>query len=267
MAVIMAVCGLGLRKTRSRQDHSIARGASVLTFDDQGRARFAGALDMVATSMSDSAAIKIPTATELTTSDSFDITQQRGVMAPMGVLGESIWDPVGFCNDCDLATFRQYRAAELKHGRVCMMATLGLIVQASGTRFNFAYPYESEYSLEWAPSGIGVFSEYGPQCAWFGVLVLLAGFVELCYWRQDDDAAPGDFGDFAKFGQQWYDGAESNPAIAKQFEDSELAHGRLAMFAFTGTAVAEYFTGYTAFEQWTHAGDAWAKTMSLTMFP
>jgi hypothetical protein len=279
MAAIMVACGLGLRKTRARQDHSVARRAGVISYDDQGRARFAravetalaGAVETVAASMPepdtkiDTAIIK--TAKQLTTSNSFDITQQRGVMAPMGVPGESYWDPVGFCDDCDLATFRQYRAAELKHGRVCMMATLGLIVQASGTRFNFAWPYESQYSLENAPSGIGVFSEYGPQAAWFGVLILLAGFVEVCLWRQEDDAAPGDFGDFAKFAEQWYQGADSNPQIAKQFEDSELAHGRLAMFAFTGTVVAEYVTGYTAFEQWAHAGEAYEKSMSITVFP
>merc|ERR1712078_763279 len=42
-----------------------------------------------------------------------------GVSAPFG-----FWDPAGFSKDRKLGAFR---AAELKHGRVCMIAFLGMV--------------------------------------------------------------------------------------------------------------------------------------------
>merc|ERR1711948_140624 len=48
---------------------------------------------------------------------------ELGVQAPVGY-----WDPVGFAADGDADTFKRRREVELKHGRVCMFATLGYIV-------------------------------------------------------------------------------------------------------------------------------------------
>ena len=45
-------------------------------------------------------------------------------MAPLGY-----FDPAGLCKKGDEATFRQLRAAELKHGRVAMMAAVGAVAQ------------------------------------------------------------------------------------------------------------------------------------------
>ena len=36
------------------------------------------------------------------------------------------WDPVGFTSDGDVASFKRRRSVELKHGRISMMATMGL---------------------------------------------------------------------------------------------------------------------------------------------
>merc|ERR1719210_21849 len=49
---------------------------------------------------------------------------QLGAMAPLGY-----FDPVGFSNVGDEAGFRNLRAAEIKHGRVAMLAALGAVVQ------------------------------------------------------------------------------------------------------------------------------------------
>ena len=40
-----------------------------------------------------------------------------------------IFDPLGLAKGKDDATLGWYRAAELKHGRVCMLASVGYIVQ------------------------------------------------------------------------------------------------------------------------------------------
>ena len=47
---------------------------------------------------------------------------EPGVIAPTG-----FWDPFGLANDIDEETFTKYRTAELKHGRVSMLAVTGLI--------------------------------------------------------------------------------------------------------------------------------------------
>merc|ERR1719486_1213246 len=54
----------------------------------------------------------------------FDPAKQLGAMAPMGY-----FDPLGFSKVGDEAGFRNLRAAELKHGRVAMMAAVGGVAQ------------------------------------------------------------------------------------------------------------------------------------------
>merc|ERR1712224_1186878 len=46
-----------------------------------------------------------------------------GVTAPMG-----FFDPLGFSTDCPAGKLLFYREVELKHGRVCMLASLGILV-------------------------------------------------------------------------------------------------------------------------------------------
>merc|ERR1719160_1280095 len=48
---------------------------------------------------------------------------QAGQLAPMG-----FWDPAGLSADLDEGKILFYREAELKHGRVCMLAALGFLV-------------------------------------------------------------------------------------------------------------------------------------------
>ena len=40
-----------------------------------------------------------------------------------------LFDPLNFGKNCPPAQMQWYRAAELKHGRVCMLAALGQITQ------------------------------------------------------------------------------------------------------------------------------------------
>merc|ERR1712187_1032935 len=49
--------------------------------------------------------------------------EMAGATAPLG-----FWDPLGFSTECSAGRLLFYREAELKHGRVGMMATLGLII-------------------------------------------------------------------------------------------------------------------------------------------
>merc|ERR1719324_921849 len=48
-------------------------------------------------------------------------------------IGDVGFDPLGFSNNKRLLPW--YREAELAHGRVCMLATLGFTVQTGGAKF------------------------------------------------------------------------------------------------------------------------------------
>ena len=47
---------------------------------------------------------------------------ELGAQAPLG-----FWDPLGFTSDGDLYSFKRRRSVELKHGRICMLATMGAL--------------------------------------------------------------------------------------------------------------------------------------------
>jgi len=54
----------------------------------------------------------------------------EGAMPPVG-----FFDPWGLATSGSPATLAWYRAAELKHGRVCMAAFVGFLVQSAGIHF------------------------------------------------------------------------------------------------------------------------------------
>jgi len=190
----------------------------------------------------------------------FDVAAQPGVCAPCGEPGVSYWDPAGLARNIDEATFRQYRKAELKHGRVCMLAVTGLLAQHSW-RFNLLYPYRAEagpYDFEGVPSGLAAVGE-NPASGFLGLFVLAAGLIELR--TSDDGREPGDFGDPLKFAD--YYGLNFDVDDRTQWQNFELNHGRLAMIGFLGAAIAEYATDLDAVDQWVRAGAAYERTVVL----
>jgi hypothetical protein len=157
----------------------------------------------------------------------FDKTKQVGALPPL-----NYWDPAGLTTD--EASFRKFRTAEIKHARVAMMASIGLVVQHSN---RFVWVDTS------VPSGVRSLQD--PAAAQgFGVLFLLMGFYELCLWQEDESKAPGDFGDPAGW-------AVSFPGLRYDTElrNKELNNGRFAMFAVIGILVSEANTGLDAVEQ------------------
>merc|ERR1711970_1465918 len=54
----------------------------------------------------------------------FNPAEQVGAIAPLGY-----FDPLGFTKVGDEAGFRKLREQEIKHGRVAMMASIGLVGQ------------------------------------------------------------------------------------------------------------------------------------------
>lgn len=60
-----------------------------------------------------------------------------------------LFDPLGFGRNCPSEQMQWYRAAELKHARVCMLASLGQVVQHF-THWNDASGVFDQSGKPWA---------------------------------------------------------------------------------------------------------------------
>lgn len=180
----------------------------------------------------------------------FDVTMEVGVCEPFGKPGEYVWDPMGETEDMDESKFRWYRQAELKHGRVAMLAIAGLLNQGIW-RFGAVELASFDGGLglapndfESVPNGVAAVTEGSQAAPYLGLVVILAGILELSL--SDDGKEPGDFGDpagilSASGGVGAYDTAWRN---------MEINNGRLAMFGIIGALTAEYVTGMDTYQQW-----------------
>ncbi|CAM9388207.1 unnamed protein product [Choristocarpus tenellus] len=145
-----------------------------------------------------------------------------------------LWDPLGFSTD-EPSLFRR-RAVELKHGRVSMLAVVGVIVQSF---VHLPHPLFSN------PLPLAAFIDIWKEAAPAVMLVLvLIGVLELTVGKQDYvDMAPGELGGF---------GSIAKPVDFREWDKvqlAELKHGRLAMIAILGMLVQEQVTGEGPVEQ------------------
>merc|ERR1719343_1264309 len=151
----------------------------------------------------------------------FEPAEQVGAVAPLGY-----FDPLGFTKTGDEGGFRKMREAELKHGRVAMMASVGLV----GQHF-IKFPF-----FEKTPAGLGAMYSGEGVLGFFGLFVL-SGVLELA-WRPREDREPGNFGD--PFGVKMYDDETRN---------KEISNGRFAMICVLGIFAAEMASGKDAMQQ------------------
>jgi light-harvesting complex I chlorophyll a/b binding protein 1 len=114
------------------------------------------------------------------------------------------------------------RWAEIKHGRVCMLAIVGMVVQEAGLhlpgdQFTNTDPFGAISSVGFAGN----------------LQVLLAiGIIEGSNFKKHyGDGTPGDIG--------WGASQLTKLTPEKQMvrQEQEVVHGRLAMIAFTGALV------------------------------
>jgi len=143
---------------------------------------------------------------------------------------EAGFDPLYLSDFFDIKWLRE---AELKHGRICMLATTGIIVQEL-----IGLPNYPGYN----PNPVEAFSSVPPE----GLLQILFFII----WLEnlghkgkffmtnafEDGRAPGDLGfDPLKFGE--------NAATRPRLEMAELKNGRLAMLGFAGMIHQTFVTG------------------------
>merc|ERR1711948_225721 len=141
--------------------------------------------------------------------------------APVG-----FFDPLGFTSQGDEAGFRSLREAELKHGRVAMVASVGLIAQH----------FVKLPGYEHVPSGLAAVTT-GQASLGFLAIVIASGVFELG-WRTDPFMEAGTFGD--PFGLKIY---------KENLYNKELSNGRFAMVSVLGILTAELATGRDAVQQ------------------
>eukprot|EP00929_Paragymnodinium_shiwhaense_P006075 TRINITY_DN10889_c0_g2_i11.p1 TRINITY_DN10889_c0_g2~~TRINITY_DN10889_c0_g2_i11.p1 ORF type:complete len:308 (+),score=76.41 TRINITY_DN10889_c0_g2_i11:136-924(+) len=156
----------------------------------------------------------------------FDPTDQVGVTAPLGY-----FDPLGFCPPGDEENWRRLRAAEVKHGRVAMLACAGSIIQhwvrIPGLGFEDAEP--------------GITALWKDPTVYPSLILILAcGVIEALIWTEPTDwrRQPGDFEDPLGLG-----------VFDEETFNRELNNGRLAMFTSLGIIANELVTGNDAIEQ------------------
>jgi len=129
----------------------------------------------------------------------------------------------------DLVPIKWSREAELKHGRICMLAVVGWVAVDLGFRVPFAPEVNSLLAHDAAV-------EKGPMLGLFGIIAVLevcAGIPKVFQLLNDPDAAaPGDY----KFNPL-------NIKASTDMQEKELNNGRLAMMAFSGIVTQASMTG------------------------
>jgi len=144
--------------------------------------------------------------------------EMAGVTGPLG-----FWDPLGLTTDIDDGRLYLYREIELKHSRVAMLASLGIIVSEKFHPFFGDEPFVSAAVSHHSPLMVEKF--------WPAAFVAIA--VAELFYAQDPDKAAGDLG---------YDPLGWKPTDdkgLKEMQTKELNNGRLAMLGTLGMLVQE----------------------------
>jgi len=185
----------------------------------------------------------------------FDPATEAGVQDPVG-----FWDPLGFSDDKDEATFKRRRAVEIKHGRICMYATIGYMVPEYFKFPGYLSPSEG-IKFEDVPNGLGALSKV-PLAGWLQIFAF-AGVIETTGFFSGSstaigfmkdstmDGTPGDYG----IGFPNFIGTVEDPEAKKSKLAAELANGRLAMVAIIGMFFQDGLTG-SAWGDWSTYTDS-----------
>merc|ERR1719436_2281632 len=150
-----------------------------------------------------------------------------GVTEPLG-----FWDPAGFSKSGDIAA---YRRAEIKHGRVCMQASLGIIVA------DLYHPFFDAWGDgAFVSATASHFTATATQNFWPAFWLMTASH-ELATTFADYDGKEELFG----VGPFWdpLGLKPEDPEALREMENKELNNGRLAMFAAAGAIAQELLTG------------------------
>jgi hypothetical protein len=166
---------------------------------------------------------------------------QVGAFAPF-----SYWDPLSLSAEASAGTLAYYREAELKHGRVCMLASLGIYV---GESYHPLFGGNIDGPAALAPAQLDLALFWPALIVACGAIEAITGFGRAADTDSQGitpelkpDVVPGDFG-FDPLGlANTREKLGWGPSF-RQYQDRELAHGRLAMIGTLGMIAQEIFLG------------------------
>merc|ERR1712216_494996 len=160
-----------------------------------------------------------------------DFSGLPGVLPPLGY-----FDPAGFATDIDKNKLLFYREAEIKHGRICMSASLGFLV---AERFHPVFGGAID-----VPS---VAAGKDPRLLPFwAAIFLISGGVESQSFDRASYGTDGELADGVEAGDIGYDPLgllPSDPEELEEIQNKEILNGRFAMISLTGMIVEELVTG------------------------
>jgi len=151
-----------------------------------------------------------------------------------------IFDPLGL--GADEASLYRRRCVEIKHGRICMVAFLGMTVGPN----DLVQPSHALLSpsldihFDDIPGGIAAIDAV-PAAGWAQIIALV-GAHELTINKQDYTKVPGEIPTFLGFKPE-------DPVEFKSKQLKELKNGRLAMIAVLGELMAQQVSGMGTYEQ------------------
>jgi len=126
-----------------------------------------------------------------------------------------------------------FREAEIKHGRVCMLASVGLVVsefyKVPGINAEGLSPMDAHNTLIAGPMQ--------QLLVWIGLTEAVCG-IPACIALMNGEREPGDF----QFGMIF--APEPGSDAFKRRQLSELKNGRLAMVGFSGMVTQAVLTGH-----------------------
>ena len=165
-----------------------------------------------------------------------------GALPPTGY-----FDPIGFSrNGITLNEIKRNREAEIMHGRVAMMASVGYLVGESfGGPFGLTGPANDQ--LQQVP--LPAFALFTAAIAAAELRRAQIGWVEpnlgswtTTLWKLRDNYYPGDLG-FDPLGLK-----PTDPKAFRNMQTRELQNGRLAMLGWAGMCSQELVNHRTIFE-------------------
>jgi len=159
-----------------------------------------------------------------------------GAVSPLG-----FFDPLGFTKDMELNGVKRFREAEIMHGRVAMMATIGYLVSESTPTITYGMNVHHTIANNQIPEIAGtVMFPFFLAINISEALRANKGWVEPGLgdlFTLRESYYPGDIG---------FDPIGLKPTDAKEFANmhsKELSNGRLAMLAAAGMCVQEQING------------------------
>jgi Chlorophyll A-B binding protein len=184
-------------------------------------------------------------AVKVATKSSFTVENIPGALPPFG-----IFDPLGLVAKADANTLKRYREAELTHGRVAMLATVGFLAGEAIEGKSFLW--------DASVSGPAITHLAQVPFVFWPILTILLGRVELdrarIGWVAPEDVPvgqPGLLRDDYIPGNLGFDPLGLKPSDPLEFEimqTKELQNGRLAMLAAAGFMAQELVDGKGIFE-------------------